>query len=86
MNFFKTKPRTPPDIVRGLREAVNRLEASGVGEARRKVGQHFNPIPRINDHFTQANEDVSKNLQQVKGILSGDSGVLDFRVLSFPQP
>ena len=40
MNFFKTKPRTPPEIVRGLREAVNRLEASGVGEAKRKVGQH----------------------------------------------
>ena len=27
------------------------------------------------DHFTQANEDVSKNLQQIKGILSGDAGV-----------
>jgi calcium binding protein 39 len=41
MNFFKTKPRTPPDIVRGLREAVNRLEPSGAvgGEAKRKVGQ-----------------------------------------------
>ena len=41
MNFFKTKPRTPPDIVRGLREALNRLEPSGVagGEAKRKVGQ-----------------------------------------------
>ena len=37
MNFFKTKPRTPPDIVRGLREAVNRLESSGVGETKRKV-------------------------------------------------
>ena len=41
MNFFKTKPRTPPDIVRGLREAVNRLETPGAsgGEAKRKVGQ-----------------------------------------------
>lgn len=41
MNFFKTKARTPPDIVRGLREAVNRLEPSGTsgGEAKKKVGQ-----------------------------------------------
>ena len=40
MNFFKTKPRTPSDIVRGLREAVNRLEIPGAsgGEAKRKVG------------------------------------------------
>jgi len=41
MNFFKTKPRTPPDIVRGLRDAVNRLDTSAHGvEARRKVGQY----------------------------------------------
>lgn len=39
MNFFKTKPRTPPDVVRGLREAVNRLESTPGGEAKRKVGR-----------------------------------------------
>ena len=38
MNFFKTKPRTPPDLVRGLRDAINRLESGAPGgETRRKV-------------------------------------------------
>jgi len=38
MNFFKTKPRTPPDLVRGLRDAISRLESSAPGgETRRKV-------------------------------------------------
>lgn len=56
MNFFKTKPRTPPDLVRGLRDAVPKLESTPPGsEARRK-----------------ANEDVLKNLQQIKAILYGD--------------
>lgn len=56
MNFFKTKPRTPPDLVRGLRDAVPKLESAPPGsEARRK-----------------ANEEVLKNLQQVKAILYGD--------------
>ncbi|KAI0826624.1 Mo25-like protein [Trametes gibbosa] len=56
MNFFKTKPRTPPDLVRGLRDALPRLEAGPPGgEVRRK-----------------ANDDVAKNLQQIKSILYGD--------------
>ncbi|KJA17682.1 hypothetical protein HYPSUDRAFT_46160 [Hypholoma sublateritium FD-334 SS-4] len=56
MNFFKTKAKTPPDLVRGLRDAINRLESGPPGgETRRKAG-----------------EDVSKNLQQIKGILYGD--------------
>jgi len=60
MNFFKTKPRTPPDLVRGLRDALPRLEAGPPGgETRRK-----------------ANEDVSKNLQQIKAILLGDGDPL----------
>lgn len=60
MNFFKTKPRTPPDLVRGLRDALPKLEtAPPGGEARRK-----------------ANEDVSKNLQQIKAILLGDGDPL----------
>jgi calcium binding protein 39 len=38
MNFFKTKPRTPPDIVRGLRDAIPKLESGPPGsETRRKV-------------------------------------------------
>ncbi|KAI0635160.1 Mo25-like protein [Trametes polyzona] len=59
MNFFKTKPRTPPDLVRGLRDALPRLEAGPPGgEARRK-----------------ANEEVARNLQQIKAILYGDDPV-----------
>ncbi|KAF5346455.1 hypothetical protein D9756_010022 [Leucocoprinus leucothites] len=58
MNFFKSKPRTPPDLVRGLRDSIGRLESSAPGgETRRK-----------------ASEDLSKNLQQIKGILHGDTG------------
>ncbi|KAI9566082.1 mo25 protein [Boletus coccyginus] len=56
MNFFKTKPRTPPDLVRGLRDAIPKLDAGPPGnESRRK-----------------ASEEVARNLQAVKGILYGD--------------
>lgn len=38
MNFFKTKQRTPPDLIRGLRDAIPRLESGAPGgETRRKV-------------------------------------------------
>ncbi|KAI6112283.1 mo25 protein [Pisolithus croceorrhizus] len=57
MNFFKTKPRTPPDLIRGLRDVIPKLDAGPPGtEARRK-----------------ASEEVSRNLQAIKGILYGDS-------------
>ncbi|KAI3614323.1 mo25 protein [Moniliophthora roreri] len=60
MNFFKTKQRTPPDLVRGLRDAIPRLESGAPGsETRRK-----------------ASEDVSKNLQQIKALLYGDGDPL----------
>ncbi|KZT70657.1 Mo25-like protein [Daedalea quercina L-15889] len=60
MNFFKSKPRTPPDLVRGLRDALPRLEAGQPGsEVRRKAG-----------------EEVAKNLQQIKAILYGDGDPL----------
>jgi hypothetical protein len=40
MNFFKTKPRTPPDLVRSLRDAVPKLESAPPGsEARRKASK-----------------------------------------------
>ncbi|KZW00814.1 Mo25-like protein [Exidia glandulosa HHB12029] len=56
MNFFKTKPRSPQDLVRGLRDAINKLDSGPPGgDTRRK-----------------ATEDVSKNLQQIKAILYGD--------------
>jgi hypothetical protein len=38
MNFFKTKQRTPPELVRGLRDAIPKLESGAPGsETRRKV-------------------------------------------------
>ncbi|KIJ16228.1 hypothetical protein PAXINDRAFT_75955 [Paxillus involutus ATCC 200175] len=56
MNFFKTKPRTPPDLVRGLRDAIPKLESGAPGsETRRK-----------------ASEEVSRNIQAIKGVLYGD--------------
>ncbi|EJD45523.1 mo25 protein [Auricularia subglabra TFB-10046 SS5] len=56
MNFFKTKPRSPQDLVRGLRDAITKLDSGPPGgDTRRK-----------------ATEDVSKNLQQIKAILYGD--------------
>ncbi|KAH9042591.1 mo25 protein [Lactarius pseudohatsudake] len=55
MNFFKTKQRTPPDLVRGLRDNILKLESAPPGEPRKK-----------------ASEEVSKHLQQIKGMLYGD--------------
>lgn len=38
MNFFKTKQRTPPDLIRGIRDAIPRLESGAPGsETRRRV-------------------------------------------------
>ncbi|EKM53238.1 uncharacterized protein PHACADRAFT_99790 [Phanerochaete carnosa HHB-10118-sp] len=56
MNFFKTKPRTPPDLVRGLRDTLPRLESTVPGSEQRR----------------KANDDVAKSLQQMKSMLNGD--------------
>ncbi|KIK15905.1 hypothetical protein PISMIDRAFT_281269 [Pisolithus microcarpus 441] len=62
MNFFKTKPRAPPDLVRGLRDVIPKLDAGPSGaESRRKIWFCY-----------QASEEVSRNLQGIKGILYGD--------------
>lgn len=38
MNFFKSKAKTPPELVRSTREAIVRLDAASTGaEGRRKV-------------------------------------------------
>ncbi|KAG8735046.1 hypothetical protein FRC10_011068 [Ceratobasidium sp. 414] len=56
MNFFKAKQRTPAELVRGLRDAIGKLDVGPPGsETRRK-----------------ANEEVSKGLQQIKAFLHGD--------------
>ncbi|KAF5340446.1 hypothetical protein D9758_013552 [Tetrapyrgos nigripes] len=70
MNFFKsTKPRTPPDLVRGLRDAIPKLESGAPGsETRRK-----------------ANEDIQKSLQQIKGLLYGDGDPLPEVVAQLAQ-
>lgn len=42
MNFFKTKQRTPTDLVRGLRDNILKLESAPPGEPRKKV-RHLLP-------------------------------------------
>ncbi|KIJ49191.1 hypothetical protein M422DRAFT_28163 [Sphaerobolus stellatus SS14] len=56
MNFFKTKPRTPAELVRGLKDALGKMDVGPPGSESRR----------------RANEDVSKNLAQLKGMLYGD--------------
>jgi len=56
MNFFKTRPRTPSELVRGLRDSILKLDGGQPGgETRRK-----------------AIEDISKSLTSIKAILLGD--------------
>ncbi|KAJ3866513.1 Mo25-like protein [Lentinula novae-zelandiae] len=56
MNFFKTKQRTPPDLVRGIRDAIPRLESGAPGsETRRRNLQQIkallygdgDPLPEV---------------------------------------
>ncbi|KAH9950762.1 Mo25-like protein [Amylocystis lapponica] len=69
MNFFKSKPRTPPDLVRGLRDALPKLDAGPPGtESRRKAA-----------------EEVARNLQQIKAILYGDGDPLPELVAQLAQ-
>ncbi|PSR71484.1 hypothetical protein PHLCEN_2v12649 [Hermanssonia centrifuga] len=39
MNFFKTKPRTPPDIVRSVRDTLPKLESAPPGDMRKRAGE-----------------------------------------------
>lgn len=39
MNFFKTKQRTPTDLVRGLRDNILKLESAPPGEPRKKASE-----------------------------------------------
>ncbi|KAM6495203.1 mo25 protein [Amanita muscaria] len=57
MNFFKSKPRTPTDLVRGIRDTIPRLESTVPGSEARK----------------KATEEISKNLQSIKALLYGES-------------
>ena len=42
MNFFKTKPRSPAELVRGLKDALNRVDAGPPGgEIRRRVSSYY---------------------------------------------
>jgi len=56
MNFFKAKPRTPAELVRGLKDAMGKMDIGPPGNESRR----------------RAHEDVSKNLSQLKGMLYGD--------------
>ncbi|KAI0300524.1 mo25 protein [Multifurca ochricompacta] len=68
MNFFKTKQRTPTDLVRGLRDNILKLESAP-------------PVLLI--WISQASEEVSKYLQQIKGMLYGDG--VDVRPEPIPE-
>ena len=50
MNFFKTKQRTPTDLVRGLRDNILKLEpkaeSASSGEPRKKVRPRTIPHQR----------------------------------------
>lgn len=42
MNFFKSKSKTPPELVRSIRDAIMRLDAGSTGaEGRRKVSERL---------------------------------------------
>lgn len=60
MNFFKTKQRTPPDVVKSLRDSIGKLDAGPPGgDTRRKVscGAPL-PIERDKPAFEQATKDA----------------------------
>ncbi|KAJ7750386.1 Mo25-like protein [Mycena maculata] len=69
MNFFRTKNQTPSDLVRSLRNAILRL---GDGSPGAEVSR-------------KANEDISKNIQQIKAILHGDGEPLPELVAQLAQ-
>ena len=81
MNFFKTRQRTPTDLVRGLRDNILKLESAPPGEPRKKVRSSmlYTEVDLIYAcllPLPQASEEVSKYLQQIKGMLVGDGGAL----------
>jgi hypothetical protein len=86
MNFFKTRQRTPTDLVRGLRDNILKLESAPPGEPRKKVRSCvlYTEVAFIYACLLpspQASEEVSKYLQQIKGMLYGDGGaLLDYSV------
>ena len=84
-NLFKPKQKTPPELVRNLKDAVHRLDTSD----KRKVSS---PVPGIQygvrvdsqrwlpHYHSQANEDISKTLLAMKTILYGDGGLYFFSI------
>jgi calcium binding protein 39 len=56
MNFFKSKPRTPVELLRGIRDNVPKLDIGSPGSEARK----------------KASEEISKNLQSIKALLYGE--------------
>jgi calcium binding protein 39 len=65
--------RTPIELVRGLRDAITRLDAGPPGsEARRKVRLPTCLCISSSCVTWQASEEVTKGLQQIKALLHGD--------------
>jgi calcium binding protein 39 len=75
MNFFKTKPRTPSELVRGLRDAIFKLDGGQPGgDTRRRVQSFLSPTIHVAYLSHQATEDILKSLTSIKAILLGDGG------------
>jgi calcium binding protein 39 len=59
MAFWRSKTRTPPELVKALRDNIGKLDAGYAGsESRRKAA-----------------EEISKTLTQIKAVLYGDGGM-----------
>ncbi|KAK2463948.1 hypothetical protein APHAL10511_003999 [Amanita phalloides] len=62
MNFFKSKPRTPTDLVRGIRDTIPKLESTAPGsEARKKV----RPLYHITTRSRYANDCARPSIQNL---------------------
>ena len=80
MNFnqlFSKKAKSPADLIRGLRDAVHRLDVGQSGsESRRKVSLNmYCPLQkRSSEGLNQASEEISKILYAMKVMLYGEGG------------
>jgi hypothetical protein len=69
------KAKSPTDLVRGLKEAVQRLETGPSGsEGRKKASDLARCLDTCLTELVQANEEVSKILYAMKLLLFGEGG------------
>lgn len=60
MNFFKTKPRTPLDLVRGLRDSLPKLDSAPPGEPRKRVSTMHHSIKYVSSVLIDSTRRVKK--------------------------